>query len=118
MDSNYMGWSQMIAPSIMGNPDRPELGRNLAESFCAMDPAIARQFARVTFSSDNRGDLAYLTIPSLTIQCKDDFLTSEYIAEYINQNTTGNEIVLLSSSGHCPHLSDPAAVIKAIKTFI
>jgi sigma-B regulation protein RsbQ len=118
MDSNYMGWSQMVAPSIMGNPERPELGRDLANSFCAMDPVIARQFARVTFLSDNRKDLAYLSIPSLTIQCQDDFLTSEYIAEYINQHIIDNEIILLKSSGHCPHLSDPKAVIKAIKSFI
>jgi sigma-B regulation protein RsbQ len=118
MDSNYMGWSQMVAPSIMGNQDRPGLGQDLAASFCAMDPDIARQFARITFTSDNRKDLEFLSIPSLTIQCKDDFLTSEYIAEYIHQHTTGNEIVLLPSSGHCPHLSDPAGVIKAIKSFI
>ncbi|MET1053703.1 MAG: alpha/beta hydrolase [Pedobacter sp.] len=118
MDSNYMGWSQMVAPSIMGNPDRPELGQDLAASFCAMDPGIARQFARVTFMSDNRHDLLYLNVPSLTIQCNDDFLTSQYIAEYIHQHTTGNEVVLLPSSGHCPHLSDPKAVIKAIKSFI
>lgn len=118
MDSNYMGWSQMVAPSIMGNADQPALGNDLTASFCAMDPTIARQFARVTFTSDNRRDLLYLTIPSLTIQCKDDFLTSRYIAEYINEHTTGNHILLLPSSGHCPHLSDPKAVIKAIKSFI
>lgn len=118
MDSNYMGWSQMIAPSIMGNADRPELAADLAASFCAMDPVIARQFARVTFLSDNRKDLSYLKIPSLTIQCQDDFLTSGYIAAYINRHTTGNEIEMLPSSGHCPQLSDPQAVINAIQSFI
>ena len=26
LDSNYLGWSSTIAPVIMGNPDRPQLG--------------------------------------------------------------------------------------------
>ena len=46
-----------MAPVIMGNPDRPELGEELTNSFCRTDPEIAGQFARVTFLSDNRADL-------------------------------------------------------------
>jgi sigma-B regulation protein RsbQ len=118
MDSNYLGWSQMLAPSIMGNPERPELAEALTTSFCATNPAIAKKFARVTFLSDNRKDLASLNIPSLTIQCEDDFLTSKSIAEYINQNTSNNRIAMLSSRGHCPHLSDPQGVIEAIWSFL
>jgi len=118
MDSNYLGWSQMLAPSIIGNPDRPELGEALTTSFCSTNPEIAKRFARVTFLSDNREDLAYLSIPSLTIQCQHDFLTSQAIAEYIQDHTQNNQIVMLKSSGHCPHLSDPAGVINAIQSFI
>ena len=118
MDSNYLGWSQMVAPSIMGNADQPQLAEGLVKSFCSTDPAIAKEFARVTFLSDNREDLQHLRIPSLTIQCNDDFLTSYAVAEYINEHTVNNQIIMLESSGHCPHLSDPDGVIKAIKTFI
>src|SRR3712207_6726362 len=54
LDSNYLGWSTAMAPVIMANPDRPELSEELAASFCRTDPLIARRFAHVTFSSDNR----------------------------------------------------------------
>ena len=47
-----------MAPVIVGNPDRPELAAELTDSFCRTDPAIAKSFARVTFLSDNRADLA------------------------------------------------------------
>ena len=57
LDSNHLGWSAAMAPVIMGNPDRPELTAELTNSFCRTDPEIARQFARVTFLSDNRADL-------------------------------------------------------------
>ena len=57
LESNYLGWSNAMAPVIMGTPDRPELGEELTASFCRTDPEIARQFARVTFLADNRDDL-------------------------------------------------------------
>jgi sigma-B regulation protein RsbQ len=58
---NHLGWSAAMAPAIMANPDRPELGEELTNSFCRTDPEIAEAFARVTFMSDNRADLARIT---------------------------------------------------------
>src|SRR3954451_13391221 len=72
LDSNYLGWSSATAPVIMGNPDRPELAGELTESFCRTDPEIAKQFARVTFLSDNRSDLAKVRVPALIMQCSED----------------------------------------------
>jgi len=118
MDNNYLSWSSVIAQSIMGNPDRPELAEGLSDSFSQTNPVIAKQFARVTFLSDHRQDLSALRIPSLTIQCREDFLTNDEIAEYIHKHTPGNEITFLSSSGHCPHLSDPNGVVAALKPFL
>ena len=118
MDSNYLGWSSTMAPAVIGNPDRPELGQHLTASFQEADPAIARNFARVTFYSDYRDKLPLLTVPSLTIQGQDDILTSVAVATYVHQHTPGNQMVILNSSGHCPHLSDPEGVINAIKNFI
>ena len=65
LDSNHLGWSSTMAPVIMGNPERPELSEELTNSFCRTDPEIAKQFARVTFLSDNRADLAKLRTPAL-----------------------------------------------------
>src|ERR1700744_488488 len=53
--------SQAMAPAIMGNPERPELGDELTASFCRTDPTIAAAFARATFTSDNRADLPRVT---------------------------------------------------------
>lgn len=49
MDSNFLGWATLMGPAIMGNAERPELGQELTQSFCATDQIIAQQFARVTF---------------------------------------------------------------------
>jgi len=118
MDSNYLGWSGDMAPLIMGNADRPELSGELTANFCATDPDIAREFARVTFYTDCRTDLKSLTVPSLTLQCAEDILAPIVVGQYINQHTPGNTLVLLEATGHCPHLSAPAKTIEAIDGYL
>src|SRR3546814_1361345 len=74
LESNYLGWSTAMAPAIVGNADRPELGAELTESFCKADPEIQKRFARATFLSDNRADLATVAVPCLVLQCTDDII--------------------------------------------
>jgi len=118
MDSNYLGWSSNIAPMVMGNPDRPELGEELTANFCSTDPAIAKEFARVTFLSDSRADLWKLVTPTLTIQCLEDMLVPDGIGTYIQTNAKNNTLTIINSTGHCPHLSDPSETIKAMRTYL
>jgi len=118
LDSNYLGWSQAMAPVIMGNDDRPELGAELTASFCRTDPEIARRFARVTFLSDNRADLARVQVPTLVLQCRDDAIAPVAVGEQVHRAIPHSELVLLDATGHCPNLSAPAATIAAISSFV
>ncbi|HUR93363.1 MAG TPA: alpha/beta hydrolase [Gemmatimonadales bacterium] len=118
MDNNHLGWSRSMAPVIMGNPDRPELGEELTESFCRTDPEIARHFARVTFLSDNRADLAALTVPSLILQCADDAIAPRAVGEYVHRHLADSRLVLMQATGHCPNLSAPEETIAEIKAFL
>jgi sigma-B regulation protein RsbQ len=115
---NHMGWSAAMAPAIMGNPDRPELGEELVNSFCRTDPEIARQFARVAFMSDNRNDLARVRAKTLVLQCSDDIIASTPVGEYVRDQIADSEIVYLNATGHCPNLSAPKEVISAIRNFV
>jgi sigma-B regulation protein RsbQ len=118
LDSNYLGWASAMAPVVMGAPDRPELGEELHSSFCRTDPEIARQFARVTFTADNREDLLHLQVPALVIQCSDDALAPQAVGEYVHRSLPDSEYVLLQATGHCPNLSEPAATVAAIRDFL
>lgn len=118
MDNNYLGWARALAPQIMGNSERPALGESLTNSFCATDPEIAKQFARVTFLSDYRDDLPKLSVPSLTLQCSADIVAPVEVGMYVNRVTPGNQLVILQATGHCSHLSAPDETISAIKDFI
>lgn len=118
LDSNHMGWSNAMAPTIMGNPTRPELGEELANSFCRTDPDIAKHFARVTFTSDNRADLDKVKARSLILQCSDDVIAPLAVGEYVHQRLPGSKLVVMQATGHCPNLSAPEETIAAIRAFV
>lgn len=118
LGENPMAWSQAMAHQIMGNPDRPELGEELAASFCRSDPDIAKDFARVTFTSDNRDDLGAVAVPTLILQCSDDIIAPLQVGQYVNDHVPGSQMVVLRATGHCPNLSAPEEVVEAIRAFV
>ena len=118
LDSNYLGWSTAMAPVIMANGDRPELGAELTASFCRTDPEIQKRFARATFLSDNRADLARAKVPALVLQCSDDVIAPDAVGRYVHSNLSGSQFVKLQASGHCPNLSAPEETVAAISSFL
>ncbi|WP_037861839.1 alpha/beta fold hydrolase [Streptomyces sp. NRRL S-340] len=118
LESNYLGWSSAMAPVIMGNPDRPELGRELTNSFCATDPDIARVFARTTFLSDSREDLRSVSVPTLVLECSQDVIAPREVGAFVHAAVPGSRLVTLDATGHCPQLSAPEVTSDAILHFL
>ncbi|WP_434385982.1 alpha/beta fold hydrolase [Melittangium boletus] len=118
MDRNYIGWANVLAPLVMRNPERPELTQELSESFCSTDPVIARRFAEVTFFSDNRRDLASMTVPSLILQCSEDLLAPVAVGEYTHRHLRGSTLEVMRARGHCPHMSEPEETRALIQRYL
>ncbi|MFI7357953.1 alpha/beta fold hydrolase [Streptomyces avidinii] len=118
LESNYLGWSAVMAPVIMANPERPELGDQLTNSFCATDPAVARVFARTTFLSDSRADLKSVSVPTLVLECAQDVIAPREVGSYVHSAVAGSRLITLDATGHCPQLSAPEATASAIRTFL
>lgn len=118
MHTDYQGWASNFAPFIMGNPDQPSLGQELVESFCNTNSAIAKEFARVTFLSDNRLDLAKLPTRTLILQCSDDVVAPAEVGDFVYQHVPDATLVTLRATGHCPHLSAPLETLSAIEAFL
>lgn len=118
LSSNYLGWSATMAPVIVGNAERPELGQELTASFCRMEPAVARRFARTTFLSDTRAELPGVTVPTLVLQCSNDVIAPTEVGEYVAASIPDSTLVLLEATGHCPNLSAPEETIAAISAFV
>ena len=118
LDSNYLGWSSAMAPVIMGAPGQPALSDELTDSFCRTEPDIAKQFARVTFMSDNRQDVIGLTTPVLILQSSDDLIAPVAVGEYLHRVLPNSTYCLVDNVGHCPHMSAPHACATAMHSFL
>lgn len=118
MENNYLGWSNTMAPTIMGSPEKPELALELIDSFSRTDPEIAKHFARAIFFSDYRSALPKCITPTLILQCSDDFLVPCSVGKYMQASMPNARLEIIENIGHCPHLSAPDQTTKAIEDFI
>lgn len=118
IDADYRHWAHQLAPLIMGNPSRPELARELEASFSRLDPDAARQFARVSFASDHRADLALVRTRTALLQCAEDDLVPEVVSEFVRDAIRGCELVRLEATGHCPLLSAPEEICRVLRELL
>lgn len=118
MDKNFIGWANFLAPVIMKNAERPELGQELQESFCSTDPVIARRFAEATFFADNRADLAHVRVPTLVMQCAEDAIAPTHVGEYVQRALPSGTLRQMRATGHCPHMSHPEETIAVIREYL
>lgn len=118
MEEDYISWANSIAPEIINKQNGEELTTELTSSFCSIDPVIAKQFAKVTFMSDNRKDLPLIKVENLTIQCSEDMIAPLSVGQYINTNTPNNTLHVIEAHGHCPHMSHPIETANAINAFL
>lgn len=118
MEKDYVGWADTFVPFIMGNPEQPSVVMELTHSFCQTNPAIAQQFARVTFLSDNRQDVARVPVPCLVVQCAEDLIAPQEVGAYLEAAIPRATLVTLDVAGHCPQLSAPAETLSAIESFL
>ena len=118
MEGDYYGWSRTMAPVMMGQDERQELVMELTNSFLRTNPEIARHFARVTFFSDNRTELHFLTIPTLIVQSAHDVIAPLAVGHFINEQLADSRMVVVETGGHCPHLSAPQETLSAMDDFL
>lgn len=118
LDSNYLGWASSLAPVLMDAPDHPQLIQELEQGVCRAHPDIARAFAKVTFLSDNRSDLAHVSTRSLILQVTDDMIAPVEVGRFMQSQLADSELVMVDARGHCPHLSAPTETIDAMRSFL
>ena len=115
IETNFEGWGTALAMLAMGNHDRPALAAALRDRICRVDPAIAGIFARATFLTDLRGELPSLTTPTVILHGAEDPVAPQTAIDFVHDSLPGSQVMLLDATGHCPHLSHPAAVIAALR---
>lgn len=118
LESNYLGWSSHITPVITGHPEQPQHSKELHNSFCQMNPEIAKHFAKVTFLGDNRDDLKKVSVPVQVIQCHPDLISPINVGQYVHKHISNSMFTQIEVPGHIPHLTNPERTINAMRQFL
>ena len=118
MTTNYYAWVSGFSSAAMGNPQHPELGKEFARSLGAIRPDIALAVAKVIFESDIRTELPKYQKETLLLQTKHDIAVPFEVAIYLNKHLRNSTLNQIDAEGHFPHISAPAQVVAAIKSFI
>ena len=114
MSSNYYAWVSGFAPIAMGNPEKPELALEFANTLAAIRPDIAQAVARVIFQSDHRAELPRLTLPTTILQASGDIAVPIEVGQYMAAQIADSQLIPIQAQGHLPHISAPDVVTHAI----
>lgn len=118
INQDYRHWATTFAMMLMGHDQHASLGYELANLFCLANPTIAKQATRVSFLSDHRAALPQLRVPTLLIQCADDVAVPLEVNGYMLAHIPRADLILLPTTGHCPHMSIPLQVLAAMNGFL
>lgn len=118
MDSNYAKWANTLSSQVVADPGKTAHQREFAGGLCSLDPAVAKTFARATFYSDHREDLARCAHPSLLLQCNPDAVAAPEVGRYMARRMPGSRLRELPVPGHSPHLTAPDLTLAAIDDYL
>lgn len=118
MESNHFGWARFLAPKAIGEDNPPHLVDQFESALCALEPRIARHFARLAFLVDARELLPRVRVPCTLVQSLHDSIAPPGIGRWMQARMPGSTLREIDISGHCPHVSHPALTVQLIQEML
>ena len=115
MESNQFGWAQFLAPMAIGEANPQDLVRQFEAALCALEPRIARHFARLAFLVDARDLMKRTAVPTTIVQSLQDSIAPRNVGQWMHEHMAGSRLREIDISGHCPHVSHPELTIDLIR---
>jgi proline iminopeptidase len=98
-------------------PYRASVKLTVAPGKATTDPSASNQVGLAPVL-EVRDRLETITVPTLVIVGKKDFVTSEKFGRMIHEGIAGSQLLLLEHSGHMGHIEEPGAFSKGIRSFL
>ena len=119
LESNYLGWSSAMAPVIMGNPDRPELGRGAHRELLPDRPGDRPPVrpGHVPLRQPRRPRRGHDPDARPAVHQRRDRPGRGRRVRHATR-CPNSSLVLLDATGHCPNLSAPDETAAAIAAFV
>lgn len=115
MEANQFGWARFLAPLAIGEANPQDLVQQFESALCALEPRIARHFARLAFFVDARELVCRARVPTTIVQTLQDSIAPREVGQWMHRHLAGSRLREIDVSGHCPHVSHPALTIDLIR---
>lgn len=115
MESNHFGWARFLAPLAIGESNPQDLVQQFEAGLCALEPRIARHFARLAFLVDARELMCRTQVPTTIVQSLRDSIAPRDVGWWMQRHMAGSRLREVDISGHCPHVSHPGLTIELIR---
>lgn len=111
-------WAGGFGHLLMGNEGTPQLAQEFVVSLRRYAPEMASIIFRAAFSADIRPFVSRIKVPVRVLQSREDPAVPMTAAQWLAEHLPHARLQPLGSSGHFPHVVDPAEVIAAIAPFV
>ncbi|WP_319239488.1 alpha/beta hydrolase [uncultured Propionivibrio sp.] len=118
LSNNHHAWSRQLAAVAMATPDSPALADCFAEALMRIPQEMMLTVLCSVLQTDQRNNLAKVSVPTLIIQSQKDYFVPMEVADYIHAHIPFSKLTVINAQGHFSHLSAPQEVISAISSFI
>lgn len=115
MDHNFVDWAMSFGAFVAPQAD---VGAWMGTSIAASDPRSTRRLTELAFRADLRPILPRVTLPTLSIQSRADPVIPYEAGHLVAASIPHARETVLDVPGHCPHLSHPALVERAIREYL
>lgn len=116
--TDFKAWAKQFAPIFVARPPDDPASMSFVNSMRRMRPDIALATWRTILQADLRGRLAECRVPTVLLQTRNDPSVPTAAAAYLNAHIAGSTLEIIETSGHLPHLTDPALVLAALRRHI
>lgn len=114
MERNFVDWSDTVGPLAFGEFNAENFADDFSRRLRRQDPAALRRFMATTLLSDIRAELPHCPVPTLALQSPYDDFVPASATKHLVEALPAATLRLLDASGHCPHITHPAQVARAL----
>lgn len=116
-EEHFARWWDIMMPLYFAHWD-DERGKNMVSRIIGNPVVCAYMFANEIPKFDVRAGLPGVTVPTLVISGREDWVTPVGESERLARTIPGAELVIFDHSGHMPFIEEQAGFVDAVKRFV
>lgn len=116
--SDFPGTTALLAGWTHGEHVDPNLLRLYTRRLREVSPPVIHGDFVACDAFDRRADVGSIALPTLILCGEADRMTPPKFSQYLHEQITGSQLVVLPEAGHMVMLEQPAAVAGAVARFL